>query len=63
MQTDSTGCIPALVEGIDYDKNRSDDVQVLEWFQDEGYEQGIIVMSADSKSRVVLYDLSKRDFK
>jgi hypothetical protein len=38
-------------------------VQVLKWFQDERFEQGMIVTSADSKSGVVLYGLSERDFK
>jgi hypothetical protein len=38
-------------------------VQVLEWFHDEGFEKGMIVTSADLKSRVILYDLSECDFK
>ena len=63
MQSNSTACVPALVEGIDYDKNRTNDVQVLKWFQNEGFEEGIIVMGAASKSAVVLYDVSERDFK
>ena len=37
-------------------------MQVLKWFQDEGFEQGTIVTGATSKIAVVLYDLSERDF-
>jgi hypothetical protein len=59
----SATCVPTLVEGIDHDKNRTDDRQVLEWFQDEGFEQGTIVMNATLKIGVVLYDLSESDFK
>jgi hypothetical protein len=38
-------------------------MHVLKWFQDEGFEQGTIVMSATLKIGVVLYDLSESDFK
>jgi hypothetical protein len=63
VQPSSATCVPTLVEAIDYDNNRTDDIQVPKWFQDEGFEQGTIVSSATSKIDVVLYDLSERNLK
>jgi hypothetical protein len=56
-------CVPTLIEGIDHDKDRANDVQVFKWFQDEGFEQGTMVTGATLKIGVVLYDLSEGDFK
>ncbi len=38
-------------------------MQVLEWFQDEVFEQGTIVTGATSKVAAVLYDLFESGFK
>ena len=40
--------------GVDYNKNRADNVQALERVQDEGLKQGLAVLSANSKRSVVL---------
>jgi hypothetical protein len=58
-----TSCVPTLVKGINHDENRTDDVQLLEWFQDKVFEQCTIVTGATWKINVVLYDLSESHFK
>ena len=61
MYSRSGDGIPTLIQGINYNKNRTDDVQALQQYQDEGLRQGIVVPCANSK-RVVRHDPSKRGF-
>ena len=60
MSSRSASRIPALFQGINYDENRTNDVQVLKRLQDKGLKQCIVVTCANSKSGVVLHDPPKR---
>src|SRR6266571_5672725 len=56
----STSCVSALVQGVDYNKNRSDDVQIFERLEDKGFKECRIVTGTESKGGGALNNPSKR---
>src|SRR6266581_4880016 len=56
----STSCVSALVQGVDYNKNRTDDVQIFKRFEDKGFKECGIVTGTNSKRGVALNNPSKR---
>src|SRR6266702_1138438 len=56
----SISCVSALVQGVDYNKNRTDDVQIFKRFEDEGFKECGIVTGTNSKRGVAFKNPSKR---